>query len=106
VSFDLHKHIIIYLAVPSLHPLNLSMYVGNKALFQCISETPISWGFDGKILPSNVKIRGALLIIPKIQKKNEGIYTCTTKDSGGREYNLQGRIQVLFKIKNCKFFCY
>jgi len=106
---DLEKFFIFYtkilfLAVPSLQPLNQSIYVGKNAVFECLSENPISWGFSGKIFPSNVEIRGTQLLIHKIRINNRGIYNCTTKDSGGREYNLQGKLCVLLKRRKSKFF--
>jgi len=91
------------LAVPSLHPLNQFILTGNKAWFSCSSETPTSWGFHGRIFPSNVKIDGALLVIDNVQKKNIGIYNCTTKDSGGREYNLRGSLHVISQKNNGEF---
>ena len=96
----------MFIAVPYIQHSFQPVEIGSNAFFSCVSEMPLSWGFHGKILPSNVEVYGAShenLKISDVQMRNEGVYNCTTSDSGGRVYELETKLRVVGKIKDYCF---
>lgn len=93
----------IHNVVP-LVPSSKTSMVGEMITFDCSASiilTGKKWTFNDGPLPNNVDVLGKSqnrIQIRNIQRNNEGLYRCITKDVYGLETISEGRLIVVSKV--------
>ena len=97
LSTSYRSNTSIYVAlekkVGTIFPKLQLKYIGENAIFQCLSHGMPKWIKDGKVIPS-VYHNPFVLIIRHVTEYNTGFYTCSGTYQDGIQFQARSRLVV------------